>query len=180
MSDRLFDDWEKDRRAINAILSSETGKTAYANPEHYVEMRGPQKVKVIKRRNLWQSGLTDARTLPKKRGAAGIINCSGYTLNPASGGLPVLTLSMTDHDACPSEYFDVAVAFADATGPVWVNCFYGKNRSSAVAMAILMGCHRMSFAKSLKKVRRRPFDAHMDTLYRWGKAKGFDVKGVEL
>lgn len=172
--------WKRDDQteadfAINSRLSAETGKVAYADPEHYVEMRGPQKVKVVKRGTIWQAGLSDTRNGTRK--ATGIINCSGYTV---TSSLPVLTLEMSDFDEPPADHFDAVVGFAQALTRVWVNCFYGKNRSSAVSMAILMGCHGYCMRRALNSVRRRPYDGLMRSLHAWAEERGIQTEGVEI
>lgn len=171
------DEWDAEdyKFALNSRLSAETGKTAYANPDHYVEMRGPQKVKVIKRGRLWQAALGDTRRDTRK--AAGIINCSGHLV---TSSIPVLTIEMDDYDEPPAEHFDAAVGFAQALERVWINCFYGKNRSSAVSMAVLMGCYGYPMRRALESVRRRPYDGLMRSLYAWAEERGISTEGVEL
>lgn len=159
------------------------GKVAYANSDHYVSMPGEQRTLQINPSKggarIYQAGLNTTRDHRYWGKANCVINVCEYTVG--APWEPLLNLVMDDYKACPSSFFDNAVAFhSQNRRRTWVNCFYGKNRSSAICMAILMGAHGYSLERALTKVRRRPFDCHMTALYNWAKNRGLAIGEVDL
>lgn len=95
--------------------------------------------------------------------------------------LPSLRIPALDRMRIPAEWFDAALAFHRAFGPVLVHCKMGRNRSSVFAAALALANSRFETERSkwFNVTRRTPHRSLVKSLERWVAARRLD-HGMDL